>query len=103
MQINEKIISENEVVVEISGDIDFSNSDQLKNSLFSLFEKGFTEYTLDFKEVEGIDSSGLGKLLLFQKMLGEEDGVLKITNVESDYIQNMFEMIQLDQLIEIEE
>ena len=36
------------------------------------------------------------------KKLNEKDGNLVIRNVESDYIKNMFEMIHLDKVIEIE-
>ncbi|TDO85263.1 anti-sigma B factor antagonist [Halanaerobium saccharolyticum] len=96
------VIDSNEVVISPEGEIDFSNSQQLKEELLQVFEQDYKQVILDFSEVESIDSSGLGKLLLFQKKLKEKDGTLIIRNVKSDYIKNMFEMIHLNKVIEIE-
>ena len=49
-----------------------------------------------------IDSSGLGKILLFQKELREKGGSLKIIHITSDYVKKMFYMIHLDQVVDIE-
>ncbi|MEC9490703.1 MAG: STAS domain-containing protein [Halanaerobiales bacterium] len=95
-------IDSSKVVISPQGDIDFSNSQQLKEVLLQVFEQDFKQVILDFSEVESIDSSGLGKLLLFQKKLKEKGGTLIIRNVKSDYIKNMFEMIHLNKVIEIE-
>jgi len=90
-------------VISPVGNIDFSNSQDLKDKLLELFKKDYKKVILDFSEVESIDSSGLGKLLLFHKKLKEKEGKLIIRNVESDYIKNMFEMIHLNKVITIEE
>lgn len=95
-------IDTNKVVISPEGDINFSNSQQLKEELLQVFEQDFKQVVLDFSEVESIDSSGLGKLLLFQKKLKEKESTLIIRNIKSDYIKNMFEMIHLDKVIEIE-
>ncbi|RAK08131.1 anti-sigma B factor antagonist [Halanaerobium saccharolyticum] len=95
-------IDSSEVVISPQGDIDFSNSQQLKAELLQVFEQDYKKVVLDFSEVKSIDSSGLGKLLLFQKKLKEKEGTLIIRNVKSDYIKNMFEMIHLNKVIKIE-
>lgn len=103
MERKTELISNSQVVISPAGNIDFSNSQELKDELLELFEQDYKKVILDFSEVESIDSSGLGKLLLFHKKLKEKNGTLVIRNVESDYIKNMFEMIHLKKVIEIEE
>ena len=100
MKINR--VSDEKVIVNPNKEIDFTNSQELKENLMELYEEGFNEIIIDFEEVESIDSSGLGKLLLFHKKLKEREGSLKIINIESDYIRNMFEMIHLNKVIEID-
>jgi len=103
MESKTKVIDKNEVVISPIGTIDFSNSQDLKEELLELFEQNYDKVIMDFGQVESIDSSGLGKLLLFHKKLKEKEGTLVIKNVKSDYIKNMFEMIHLSKVIEIEE
>lgn len=100
MEINR--VNEEKAIVMPEGEIDFTNSQTLKENLMELFEDGYNEIIINFAEINSIDSSGLGKLLLFHKKLKERDGSLKIQNIESDYIRNMFEMIHLNKVIEIE-
>ena len=83
------------------GNILITNAGDLKEALITLINRGFTEITIDFTHVQTIDSSGLGKLLLGQKLLKEREGKLQIENVGSDYINKMFRMIHLDKIIEI--
>lgn len=101
MEIKKENINGDKVIVSPVGEIDFTNSQDLKDNLLDLYEEGYNEITVDFGEVDSIDSSGLGKLLLFHKKLKEKDGKLNIQNIESEYINNMFEMIHLHKVIEI--
>ena len=82
--------------------IDITNSDEFKKNLLTLFDEGYKDITIDFKNVSGIDSSGLGKLLLFQKKLKEIGGVMRIVNVNNSYVEKMFKMIHLNKVIDIE-
>lgn len=97
-----EVINEKEVVISPQSNIDFSNSKSLKKELLNLLAKDYQKVIIDFTNVESIDSSGLGKLLLFHKKIKEKDGILVIRNVKSDYIKNMFEMIHLSKVIKIE-
>lgn len=103
MEIKTEIVDSKKAVISPVGNIDFSNSQELKESLLDLFDQGYKKIIMDFKKVESIDSSGLGKLLLFHKKLKEKNGELIIRSVESEYIKNMFEMIHLGKVIEIED
>ncbi len=82
--------------------IDITNSNALKEEFIRLYDEGLTHLTVDFTHIDGIDSSGLGKLLLFQKRLKERNGSLRITNITSDYVKKMFTMIHLNRVIDID-
>ncbi len=91
------------VILTPEGKIDITNSTELKETLLSIYNEGYDTIIVDFEKVYGIDSSGLGKLLLIQKKLSERNGKLKIINVSSDYVKKMFSMIHLNKVIEIED
>ncbi len=92
----------NQAVVIPDGRIDITNSQDLKKKLLDIFDEGFDEIVIDFSNISSIDSSGLGKLLLFHKKLKERGGELRIINVGSDYVKKMFSMIHLNKVINIE-
>ncbi len=96
-------VSDEKAIILPDSTIDISNSHQLKEKLLGLYDQGFTDIIIDFSQVKSIDSSGLGKLLLFHKKLKEKDGRLKIRNINSEYIKKMFKMIHLYKVIDIED
>lgn len=101
MEVNRKNNQSAEVIPHDK--IDITNSDDFKNNLLELFDEGYKYITIDFSDVTGIDSSGLGKLLLFQKKLAEVNGKLSVVNVKNEYVSKMFKMIHLDKVIDIHE
>lgn len=56
---------------------------------------------LDLGKVEMIDSSGIGKILIFQRKLEENGGKLILCNIKSEYINRIFLLIYFDQVIKI--
>lgn len=102
MRMNVMKESNSKAVIKPEGRIDVVTSQDLKDMLLELYNEGFDHIVIDFSLVTSIDSSGLGKLLLFQKKLKERNGGLSVINVTSDYIKNMFQMIHLDKVIDIE-
>ncbi len=95
-------ISQEEARVIPGETIDIGNADRLKKEVTRVIEEGYDNIILDFKNVESIDSSGLGKILLFHKMMENKDGEFKIVNVDSDYIAKIFSTFNLEKLITIE-
>jgi len=93
---------ENETVVYPEGRIDISTAGDFKNRINDLMEEGAANICLDFSQVSGIDSSGLGKLLLFQKQLKEKGGKLRIRNISSEYVKKIFSLVHLYKVVEIE-
>ena len=98
----EKINTTKAVIIP-EGKIDITNSNELKQKLLTLFDDGYSEIVIDFTNVSSIDSSGLGKLLLFQKKLKERQGELTIINITSEYVSKMFKMIHLQKVINIQD
>lgn len=82
--------------------IDLSNSHLFKETLFSLYTEGHKKIIVDFSQVQTIDSSGLGKILLFHQKMKDRGGELRIININSENIQNMFRIIQLQKVLFIE-
>lgn len=95
-------ISGNEAQVYPSGRIDIVTAKDFKNDVLSLIEKGMEKVYIDFSKVTAIDSSGLGKLLMFHKKLEERGGQLIIRNVENSYVRKMFSLVHLYKVITIE-
>ncbi|PKM78992.1 MAG: anti-sigma factor antagonist [Firmicutes bacterium HGW-Firmicutes-13] len=100
MKVNR--ITGNKAVIILEDKINISNSEELKDKLLALYTDGVNMITINFLNVSSIDSSGLGKLLLFQKKLKERQGELKIINVTSEHIRKKFDLINLDEIITIE-
>lgn len=89
-------------VIHLPKTIDLSNSHFFKEVLISLYEEGHTHISVDFDKMEVIDSSGLGKLLLFHQRLKDRGGELNIINVKNENIRKMFRIIQLQKVLKIE-
>lgn len=94
--------AEGKAVVSLDEKIDIINSPELKENLQALYDEGIYFISIDFSITRMIDSSCLGKLLMSQKKLKEQNGELNIINVTSDYIKKMFDMIHLERVINIE-
>jgi len=89
-------------VVFLPEKINIANSPGLKDKLQALFDEGINEIVVNFSQTKMVDSSCLGKLLMFQKKLKERQGELIIAEVTSNYINKMFNMLQLQKVIKIE-
>lgn len=82
--------------------IDLTNSNDLKIKFMELCNEGFSNIIIDLTNVKAIDSSGIGKLH-FHKKLKERHGQLTIINITSEYLKRMFNMIELNKLMKIED
>ncbi|NLX91490.1 MAG: STAS domain-containing protein [Firmicutes bacterium] len=91
----------NEAVVFMGQKLTATNSSELKEQIYSLIAEGYRRITLDFSLSNFIDASGLGKICALQKMLRENQGELRIINVNSSYVQRIFNLVQLQKVISI--
>ena len=83
--------------------IDLTNSQKLKEKVNTLIKKDINYIIFDFKNVQEIDSSGIGKILLINKIMKEDEGDLVIENVNSEYIQKVFNMLELGEVVKIKD
>ena len=79
--------------------IDASVAVEFKNILLDLVRGGETKIALNMKEVDFIDSSGLGALVSIYKSLGQ-GGQIKLFAV-GDRVRSIFELTSLDQVFDI--
>lgn len=91
-----------EAVVYMGQKLTANNSSELKERIYSLFAEGYRRITLDFSLSSLIDASGLGKICALQKILSENQGELRIINVNSSYLQRIFNLVQLQKVISID-
>lgn len=80
----------------------FMGVEEFKETLINLYDEGYHIIVLDFSNLIMIDTSGLSQLLVFQHRLREREGELRIVNITSNYIREMFETIELFKVIPIE-
>ncbi len=100
--MNTKIKKEGDVTYLIlSGSIDIPGAESLKKTLNQIAEEKPKEVLIDFKEVNFIGSSGIGKLLLFYKnFTTTKDAKVRIANVNKE-IKALFKAIKLDKLFNV--
>ena len=58
------------------------------------------KYVLDLRDVEYLDSSALGMILLLREFVGEDSKRLRVINSKPD-IKNIFAVSSMDKIIEI--
>jgi anti-anti-sigma regulatory factor len=61
----------------------------------------FSTITLDLSEVNSINSSCIGKILLYRKKLSEESRTIRIKGC-SETLYSTFQLIKFDKLVPIE-
>ena len=97
-----KTVSKGEkTTLHLSGCIDIPGAENLKKALNQVIDDELQEVTIDFKEVNFIGSSGIGKLLLFYKKFTSHGGKVVILNLNKE-ISALFEAIKLDKLFKIQ-
>jgi anti-anti-sigma factor len=96
-----KNISKDEVVLAVAGALAGDMSAQFQKEVEELVAGGNSTITLDLSKTESINSSALGKILLFRKKLAERQRTLQIRGC-SEMLYKTFQMIKFDTLISIE-
>jgi anti-anti-sigma factor len=84
----------------IEGDIDEKGAEILKQRFNELNLAALKETVFDFKDVQHIGSSGIGKMLLFYKKLAVSGGIIRIVNA-SEAVYDLLLALKLDSVFEI--
>lgn len=93
--------TEDGVSVILEGRIDNEGTTIFQESLDKLFEMNPQKVVLNLSSIGFINSSGIGKLLLFYKKFKNKGGDIIITGINDD-VYTLFKAIRLDKLITIE-
>jgi anti-anti-sigma factor len=96
-----KALSADEMALEIHGPLSGETTNEFHKHLQDLAAEKCSTVTLNLADVSTINSSSLGKILLFRKKLSEEGRTLQIKGC-SDALFKTFQMIKFDKLISIE-
>ncbi len=96
----QKSISRDEIMLVVTGSLSGDRTAEFHRDMDELVTGGTRVITLDLSKAESINSSALGKILLFRKKLAEQDRILQIKGC-SDALYKTFQMIKFDTLISI--
>jgi len=84
----------------LNGDIDHAGAEILKTTFNQTNLKGKTVVIFDFKGVNYIGSSGLGKLLLFYKRLSTENVRMRIDSPSTE-VRDLLKELKMDTLFNV--
>jgi anti-anti-sigma factor len=93
-------LSRDEAILAVVGSLSGDNVGEFHKDLDEMVEGGFSRITLDLSKTDSINSSALGKILLFRKKLAEQERTLQIRGC-SESLYKTFQMIKFDTLISI--
>jgi anti-sigma B factor antagonist len=88
------------VVVDVDGQLIVGNRQELKQKVLDELEGGERKFLIDFTNTGYIDSSGLGVLVSLSKKIREQNGELRLSNLNED-LRTLFELTKLDTLFSI--
>ncbi len=87
-------------VLSLNGKLDLANAANLKDNVKSLLNDHKNQIHLNMKDVDFINSSGLGALVSLMKEVRVAKGRLTLSNL-APYVNEIFEITQLSHVFEI--
>jgi anti-anti-sigma factor len=88
------------VVLKIIGKIDSFTHPELNNGFDLLMKKGKKNILLIMRDMNYIDSIGIGSIIRFAKWVSRIEGALKIAEMQSN-IRQVFRLLSYDQILSI--
>ena len=92
--------SREEVILAVEGPLSGESTNEFQVRMEQLASGHYLRISLDLSKTPSINSSALGKILLFRKKLADGGRTLQIVGC-SDALHKTFQMIQFDKLITI--
>jgi anti-sigma B factor antagonist len=89
-------------IVEVSGEVDLYNVSELKKALFSVTDGSNSSVIVDMRNVNYMDSSGIGALVAGQKKMKAHSGKFALINIHEDVL-NILKLATLDKFFTIYE
>ena len=84
-------------VLELSGILDGTRGNELRREVSGILANGADILLLDMKEVNFIDSSGLGALVSAMQMTRNANAKLFVCSI-SDQVRMLFELTKMDRI-----
>ena len=93
--------SDDEMVLEINGPLSGEPANDFQRALEDAVSAKHATITLNLTDVNSINSSCIGKILLYRKKLADEDRTIRIKGC-SETLYSTFQLIKFDKLVPIE-
>ena len=87
-------------ILALKGKLDLANAAKMKDAVKPLLESPQTSIHLNMKDVEFINSSGLGALVSLMKEVRVHKGRLTLSDL-APYVNEIFDITQLSHVFEI--
>ncbi|OHD67241.1 MAG: hypothetical protein A2W19_07900 [Spirochaetes bacterium RBG_16_49_21] len=97
IQINEQ---GDHTILKLNGDIDYFNVSELKNAIFKLINNNTRSIILDLKDVDYMDSSGIGLIVTAYKVMNNYQGTIGLLHVH-DEILALLKLATVDVILKI--
>ena len=92
--------ADNVTILTIIGKVDSFTHPELNNSFDLVMKKGKKNILLNMKDMNYIDSVGIGSIIRFAKWVGKIGGSIKIAEMQSN-IRQVFRLLSYDQILSI--
>ncbi|MDH5716540.1 MAG: STAS domain-containing protein [Spirochaetia bacterium] len=90
-------------ILAVDGDVDLYNVSELKQSIYKIVDdENINSLIIDMKNINYMDSSGIGALVAGQKKVKTKGGKFALLNVRDEVI-NILRLATLDQFFTIYE
>ena len=99
MDIEFRDIGEHKII-QVSGEVDLYNVSELKKALFSITDGKYHSVIVDMKNVNYMDSSGIGAMVAGQKKMRAHAGKFALMNIHEDVL-NILKLATLDKFFKI--
>ena len=88
------------IKVSVAGKLEAATVGEFKDKIKSLSENSGLKFVIDLKEVEFVDSSGLGGLVASFRAVGAKGGDMKIAGLTPE-VRQVFELTRLHRVFEV--
>lgn len=93
-------VKEDSLILSLFGELDVYSTPKFKEEVKSAYEENKLNIILDCKNLEYMDSTGLGSLIYLLKIVNEDNKKISIKNL-SKQILKLFKITKLDEIFEI--
>lgn len=87
-------------ILSLKGRLDLANGNKLKDDIKEILNSDRTSIHLNLKDLEFVNSSGLGAMVSVMKEIRQHRGRLTLSDM-ADYVREVFDITQLSHIFEI--